>query len=160
MQTKIVGKQMTTSSGAGGANAVAENLIGKGTFERRQKSRTVGGGKGATVNIAMQQEERLVVEPQFFEQLAPTLRGPLAGYLSPRTFCLLRWPWSGWTARRPAVVPARWIDGLDTETAAKLGYTESDPFKLEVDSRLDMIKESLGLVTQSTPPSTSTPVRP
>ena len=47
--------------------------------------------------------------------------------------CLLDWPWSGWTARRPAVVPAHWIDHLPSDQLAAIGYTAEDPQGLDVD---------------------------
>ena len=132
VQTKIFGKMMTISSGRGGANAVAENVVGQGRFRRPEKSRTIGGGRGATTNLSSPETTRLVVEPTFFERLVPTLDGPQAAYLGMSSLCVLEWPWSGWETQRAGVVPARWIERLPEKTLRGIGYAE-DPFKLDVE---------------------------
>ena len=132
MQTKIFGKMMTISSGRGGANAIAENVIGKGRFRIINTTTSSTPGQSKTTTTSTSEVDRLVVEPQFFERLSPTRTGPLAAYLATSSLCLLKWPWSGWTKRRPAVIPARWIEHLDQKSKDICGFTEDDPLGLEV----------------------------
>jgi len=127
MQTKIFGKLMTTSSGRGGANALAEHVIGQGRFKRKTKQISTGDGR-CSHSTGDNIESRRVVEPQFFQQLAPTPRGPRAAYLATEALCILDWPWAGWTAQRPAVIPARWIDEPSNDEKKDFGWTAEDPY--------------------------------